>query len=259
MKKKLLLLFITIITLTLVTGCLPKKEKPKLEPTTPFYVTEENLEDFDKIANLVFKVDKESYKTEDMTEEDKASIARQLPDNGFLEVTGTEMTKMFQKYFGKNQTVTFKDIDCGMDHGNKEENTLYIFDKEKDKYVYNEKHPGHGGSASVDINSKIEFNSIEIEKDIYRYYVKVLFFGPMKCQDIGPCSNGKAYKTYKDAKDGTNALTDIDKDYTTEDSTGFPVADLNKVMRDYREQLNEYEFDFVKEGNNFIFKGYTKK
>ncbi len=260
MRKKLLLLLIAVITLTLVTGCLPKKEQAKEETTKPAIITEANLEDFYKVSELVFNKEKDSLTVKDLTEEEKANIARQLPEKGFLEVTGTEMTKEFQKHFGADQTVTLKDIDCEMKHNTPEEQVIYKFNKEKDKYEYNDKHPGHGGNLATDVSAMIEFNSLKIEEGVYHYYAKVLFYGPVTCADIGPCQYGKAYKTYDEAKKDLHTLADIDNEFSVPDPYGGPPSvDLDKVMRTYKDQLNEYEFIFEEEDGNYIFKEYKKK
>lgn len=260
MKKKLLLpLFLSVLTLT---GCslIPTKQVAEVKEKTPIEITSEEMNALQKVSNLVFTLDKESLKTSDLPEEKKAEIARQLQDN-YMQVTGTEMTKEFRKYFGEDQTVTFKNIDCGMDHGNEEENVLYIFDTTQDKYVYNDKHPGHGGGFKNNVNHLMEFEKVSIKDNEYHYYVKVLFYGKFGCPDAGACTYGKAYKNYNDAKNETNAIVEIDNNdkYVTMDyNTEMPVTHMDKVMEDVKSKLDTYEFIFIKENGNLVFQSYQK-
>lgn len=263
MKKKILFVSVLLLTITVLTGCSLTKEKETKEPTLieEAIVTNEEAKTLDKITKIIFNVEKEELKVEDLTEEEKGEIARELTEGRYTETSGKEMTSLFQKYFGEGQTVKFGDIKCFMDHQNENEQTLYYFDKEKDKYVYNESHPGHGGGGVAFIGNKMTFDSLGIVGNEYHYNVKVLYYGEGMCHDIGPCDYGKAYKTYKDAKNGTNPVADIDGNtkYTSTDyMTDLPIVDLDSLIDDYRDKLDTYEFVFVKEKGNLIFKEYHK-
>ena len=258
MKKKLLLpLFLAVLTLT---GCslIPTKQVAEVKQE-PLEVTGEEMSALEKVSKLVFTIEKETFTKEDLTEDQKANIARSLSNN-FLQTTGTEMTKEFQKYFGSDQTVTYNDLGCGMDHGSEEENALYIFDKAQDKYIYNDKHPGHGGGWKDVIDFKMAFEKLTIEDDEYHYAVKVLFYGKYGCPDAGPCTYGKAYKSYNDAKNETNALVEIDNNekYVVGIGTDMAKTNMDQVMTDVKNQLDTYEFVFVREDGNLIFKEYKK-
>jgi len=261
MKKRIALLILFLCTIIVVTGCSLTKSKESKAKEKNVTITYEEMQTMEKISKVIFQQEKESFKVNDMTEEQKSEIARSLAPNGYLDTSGSEMIKIFQKYFGEDQTVSFEDIKCFMKHDSEEEQTLYFFDKEKDKYVYNEKHPGHGGGGMVGVGSTIEYDSVEVKGNTYLYKTKVLFYGKVNCYDIGPCAYGKAYKSYNDAKNETNPLTEIDNNskYVKQSIDGFPETHLELVMQDYKENLDTYTFVFEKTDNDIIFKEYKKE
>ena len=246
-----------IICLILITGCSIIKQNQTPTKNTKTTITFEEMKTMEKVTRVILDDERESLKISDLTDEERGKIAINLVDN-YTETSGTEMTKNFQKYFGENTTVTYKDIPCFMKHDNPEEQTMLIFDKEKDKYVYNDKHPGHGGGGNVSTQTMVELESMEVEGDTYTYNAKVLFYGPFWCHDTGGCEYGKAYKTGKDLKNETNPLVDITKEYTKENYEGLPETDMDKVMEDYKEKLDTYQFIFEKTSKGLIFKEYKK-
>ncbi|MBP5679031.1 MAG: hypothetical protein J6X28_04310 [Bacilli bacterium] len=262
MKKKIFyIVLLGIITLSM-TGCLGGGTTPPAEKLFKTVITANQLDTMEEITGLAFVEEKEELAVSDFTEEKKSEIARFLiKDKALEEVSGSSMTQEFQKYFGEDQTIEFTDVKCNMEHDSEEEQTIYIFDKEKDKYVYNEKHPGHGGGGTNFIGSKIKFESLEVEGNTYQYKVKILFYGNALCYDIGGCEYGKGYKSYKDAKNETNPLLTIDENekyLVTDWDSGFQHSDLEKVMDDYFDQLDTYQFIFYKNGDNLVFKEYKK-
>ncbi len=260
MRKKLLLLMIVLVLIT-VTGCSLKKPEKGPTLTEKVTVTEQDMETIKKVSEVIFNVEKEKLKVDDLTAAEKGQIAVDLAGGYFTDISGTEMTNNFRKYFGDKQEVEYEDIKCFEDHGSEEANIMLTFDKEKDKYVYNDKHPGHGGGGKAFIGSEMSFDSLDIVENEYHYNVKVLFYGTAMCHDIGPCEYGKAYKSYNDAKNETNSLADIDNNtkYTETDyMTDLPIVHLEKVIEDYKDKLDTYEFIFVKENNNLVFKEYKK-
>lgn len=269
MNKKIIKITLLLLVTILLTGCFKLGNKPKnntnnTNNTTTTEVktsvSKDEMETMDKISNLVFNVEKEELKNENLTDEEKSSIARELIDDyRYMEVSGTEMTKNFQKYFGLKQTINFQDIKCFIDHGNEEENIMIRFNKEKDKYEYNENHPGHGGGGSVEVSKKIGYDEVECTNKKCTYKAKVLFYGPVTCHDIGPCEYGKGYKTYKDAKNQTNPIIELNnnKKYI-EEINGFPNVKMDEVFEDVRKELDTYIFVFEKENDNLIFNNYKK-
>jgi hypothetical protein len=152
MKKKIIIFVALLLVVGGLTGCsLPGKKKPKddsktVTPAAPVILSESDLEEIGHLSEVIFEEDKEALKTAEFSEEKKGELARLLvKGKSWDEVTGTELTKLYQDHFGKDQTIEFQDIKCFMDHQNEEEQILYYYDKEQDKYVYNNKHPGHGG------------------------------------------------------------------------------------------------------------------
>ena len=261
--KKILYLLMTILLVVGLTGCsLLNRDKKPTEPTATtqpetIAMTEADLKDLENLSKIAFVEEKESLTPADYTEEQKSEIARRLVSN-YSETTGKEMEKNFQKYFGEGLTVEFQDIKCFMDHHNEEEQTLYYFDKEQDKYVYNDKHPGHGGGGVDFIGTEMVFDSIEIKGNNYIYNMKILFYGPGMCYDTGGCRYGSGYKSYSDSSNQTNALLDIDNSKYMVDFYGPPSLEKDKLMEDYKGQLDTYGFVFERVDGHFVFKEYKK-
>ena len=258
MRKKLLFGLVLLIALV-STGCSLKKDEKRPTLVEKVTVTEQDMETFKKVSEAIFNVEKEELKIKDLTPEENGKIAVEFYGY-FTDTSGTEMTKNFRKYFGEDLKVEYGDIMCPWDHGSKEENIMLYFDKEKDRYVYNDKHPGHGGGGVEFIGNELAFDSLDIVADEYHYKVKALFYGQAMCHDVGPCDYGKAYKNYSDAKNETNSLTEIDNNskYVEKDYNDFPITHLDKVIEDYKDKLDTYEFIFVREKNNLVFKEYKK-
>ena len=260
MRKKILWIVIMTITLLgLTTGCelainTNTNNNVKNEPAK---ITKEQISTMEKISKLAFDTKEESLKIEDMSDELKTNIAKQLVSYT-NETTGTEMINAFQKYFGKNQTIEFTDMKCWIDHGSEDQNTIYFFDKEKDKYVYNEKHPGHGGGGAEFYGNIQGFDNVEVDGDEYHYNAKILFYGIGVCGDIGGCQYGKAYKSYSDAKNGTNPIVDIDNTNKYWEDYDLPKLNEETLLEDNRGSLETYTFVFKIEDGNLIFKEYYK-
>ncbi|MBR3210693.1 MAG: hypothetical protein IKF71_02010 [Bacilli bacterium] len=259
MKKRIIIIPLLLLTGLLLTGCDIGTKKTKVQEVPQVSITAEEMKDLERVSELVFTMENESLKTEDLTEAKKAEIARRLQKD-FTSVSGTKMEEDFKKYFGRDQFVLFDNIPCGMEHENEEENIMLFFDNEQDRYVYNDKHPGHGGGWSDTISFEMSFDNITVIGKEYHYDVKVFFFGKYGCGDVGTCTWGKAYKTYEDAKNGTNPMIDIDnnRDYM-KDTSGPPQADLSIVMEDIRENLDTYEFVYKKVDGYPVFQSYSKK
>ena len=240
-----------------------KKEKKKETKEVVKEITYEEMDTMEKISESVFIVEKESLKTSDLTDEQKLSVTQKILgkkyNSGYTETTGTEMTNIFKKYFGKDQTLKFIGIKCGSDHGSEEENQMLIFDEAQDKYIWNPKHPGHGGGGYF-YGYKMGFDSVKEENGVYKYNVKILFYGKGHSGDTGGTSYGNGYKSYKDCIDGKNMIVQIDNNptYTTY-MDGLPIVDIDTLYKDNRDKLDTYTFNFVKEGDNLVFKDYEKK
>ncbi len=263
MNKKIIRLSLIAVSILLLTGC--KLIKPNTENNnnkktdTKVTISNNEIETMKKVTDVIFNVKKESLKTSDLTDEERGEVARSLITTSLEEVSGVEMTKEYEKYFGTGQKVKFADIPCPiMDHGSEDANIMMKFDADKDKYVYNENHPGHGGGGVEFIGRIMGMDSIEVNGDEYLYNVKILFYGKGICADVGGCNYGKGYKTYKDAENETNALLNIDESTQYWNMYDLPSLKTEELFNDYRDKLDVYTFKFVKENGNIIFKSYEK-
>lgn len=232
----------------------PKEEKEEVIENA----TDAEKAEMEKIAKLVFVESKKSLKAEDLTADQKISIVVQLTDGGY-EAPGEELRNTFKKYFGSSIKLEFPDIRCGMEHESEEQNAMYIFDKGKDKYVYNEKHPGHGGGIVDSYGSYLEGKKATFINKKYTLEAPVIIYGGVSCDDVMGCQNGAAYKTYEDAVNKTNALVILtnNEKYFTGPVDEPPIFEEVKLYNDYKEQLNTVKFEFEKDEDNLIFKSYS--
>ena len=218
-------------------------------------ISNEELELMNKVSDVVFQVEKEALETKDLTDEQKIEIAGNLT-SGYTSSTGTEMNEAFKKYFGNNQSLKFVDIKCDNDHGSEEANIMMKYDANQDKYVYNDNHPGHGGYGDF-IGKKMVLDSIEKTEKGYNLVAKVLFYEGT-IHDTGPTDYKSAYKSYVDAKEQKNELVKIyGNDNYKISWYEVPTYDIDKVLEDYKNQLDTYTFIFVKEDGRLIFNSYS--
>ncbi|MBR2828269.1 MAG: hypothetical protein IKE70_03460 [Bacilli bacterium] len=265
MKKIFLKGSIVLLGILVLTGCnlgkneTKKKEETEEKKTTQVSIHYKDIETMEKISKLVFEVEKESLKESEFTEDKKSTLARILITKNLEEVKGSELLSNYETYFGKGKKIDFQNVKCNMDHGSEEAKLIYFFDKEKDQYVYNEKHPGHGGGGETFIGSLISLENLTVKEDDYIYEAKILFYGKAICGDIGGCQYGKGYKSYEYAKNENNVLIDIDNSKNYWNQYELPTLREEKLMEDFRNELDTYEFHFEKEDNHLIFKRYNKK
>ena len=220
--------------------------------------TDIEKQEMEKIAKLVFVESKKNLKAEDLTADQKINIALQLTDGGY-EASGEDLRNNFKKYFGSDIKLEFPNIKCGMEHESEDQNYMYIFDKEKDKYVYNEKHPGHGGGTANSYSSYLEGKTATVTSNKYVLEAPVIIYGGVYCDDVSGCHYEAAYKTYDDAKNKTNALVDLTKNetYWTGPENEPQKFEEKKLYDDYKDKLNSVKFVFEKDGDNLIFKSYS--
>lgn len=260
MKKRLIGIFILLGIVGLCGGCFDKVEDKSNNSNTKkekVIIDYKDIKTLENLVNIAFINEKEKLKVEDYTDEQKIDIANRLVGKTYQDTTGTELINEFKKHFGSDQ-LKFIDIKCNIDHGSDEENIMYKYDSNQDKYIYNDNHPGHGGSGAT-IGSLFSFDSIEKTKDGYKMNTGVLFYDGDGF-DTGPFGYGNAYKSYNDAKDKKNALVKIEGNekyqvYNDE----IPTYDMDKVLDDYKEQLDIYTFTFDVIDGNIVFKKYSKK
>lgn len=247
--------------------CVDENKTDKIEKTEPT-ISYQDLRIMESISEYVFEVDKDNLKVSDITGEQKIHLVTTIgwllegKEGGSAPnlFTGEELTNIFHKYFGKNEKLEFVDIKCKMNHNSEEENVIYRYDEGQGKYVYNDLHPGHGGGGNA-YQSYMDLEKIEITNNGYQYQTKVVFYDGGSTGDTGRYLFDNAYKTYQDATAHQNAVSSIkgNTKYVTENYMGETVFQEEKLFQDIRNQLNTYTFEFEKEGDHLIFKGYSKK
>ena len=263
MKKRLFGIVVLFGLVIICGGCFnqnKEKEEVSSQSIENTVISYDDIKTMEKLVDVTFVEEKDSLKVDDLTDEQKVFIVSELIGKGYTETTGTEMTNEFKKYFGKDQSIKFVDIKCGLeDHGSEEANIMLKFDTSQDKYVYNDKHPGHGGGSGQAIFSKAAYKSIEKTEKGYKMDVGVLFYDGIS-YDTGPFNYGNAYKSYSDAKDN-NVLVKIDgnDNYKEMDMDGITTYDIDKVLEDYKDKLDVYTFNFETVDGNIIFTSYSKK
>ncbi len=263
MKKVLVKGSLIVLGIVLLTGCnLTKNKEKEVVKDTSYEVTlnHQEIETMETVSNIVFEVEKDKLKETEFSEDKKSYLARSLVAGSPEEHTGKELLETYQNYFGKDKVIDFQDIKCTtMQHDSEAEQVIYHYDKGTDKYVYNEKHPGHGGGKSDFIGSYMVLDNIKVTDKEYIYEVKILFYGKASVGDVGGMSYGKGYGSYDNAINGNSVILDIDNSRQYWFESDIPYLNMNKLMEDYRDKLDTYEFHFEKEGDHLIFKSYNRQ
>ena len=227
-----------------------EKDNEKKEETT-IELSRDELNLMQSTAEMIFKEEKESLNISMLTNYEKLMMVFDFNK------TGKEMQEDFQKRFGKNNSITFEDIKCLKDSNAIE----YNYDSSADKYVNNPNHMGHGGGwINARIISNIYYDKVKKEGEKLYYYTRVLFMDNVRCFDTGPCNFNKAYGSYSDAKNGANALLDINNDtkyQVTRDGAVFS-PEYDAIYDDFSNKLSSYVFEFEKENGNLVFNNYKK-
>ena len=266
MKKVLTILIFMIVVGIGVGGVFfiwnQKEEKPSGgNEQVDFAITvdSDEMAIINKVIDVVFTGAKDDLEISDLTDQEKIGITLALMNANYEETTGTEIKEAFHKYFGANQDLELVDIICTIEsaiHPTAESAILYKYDKESDKYVFNQDHPGHG-----------------VYNDYYTYYMntdgitkttngtivydaKLLIDRHWYSADATEPSGSAVYKTYQDAKDKTNALDEF-----SDTGKSDPVSPqlLKRLFIEKRDELTTYSFKFKESNGNLIFVSYEKK
>lgn len=157
-----------------------------------------------------------------------------------------EITK---KYFDKE--VKGEDIPCN----ECEDINLYLYDKDKKTFKYNEMHGGHGSDGRYNPNVLNRIVSIENKENEYTVRVKKAFC--IMTGDTGYCT--RYYNSYDGAINKKDYLFDIEVDNSDDFMDAidhyYPEVEFNKISND---KLNTYTYVFEKNGDNdFILKSYS--
>lgn len=125
-----------------------------------------------------------------------------------------------------------------------------IFDENKDAFIFNEEHGGHGGIGLEIIN---RITDIKKENDIYTVTVYKMF------SEYTQFFYERYYKSIEDVKSETNEIYTLKITPDLEGETSIPqVEDMNKVINSMDlNKLTKYTYELKKENNNFVLVSYN--
>lgn len=212
-----------------------------------------------KVTDAVFIGEKDNLKISDLTDQQKIGLTLSLMNVNYEETTGTEIKEAFHKYFGADQDLKLVDIICTVEsaiHPTPESAVIYKYDKESDKYVFNQDHPGHGAYSDYYTYYMNTDGVTKTTSGTIIYEVKLLIDRHWYSADVTEPSGSAVYKTYQDAKDRKNPLEEF-----SDTGKGDPVSPqmLKKLFIEKRDELTTYSFKFKESNGNLIFVSYEKK
>ena len=153
--------------------------------------------------------------------------------------TGNDVEKIIKDNFGNSVSVTNKDIMCSIDN-----NPFYTYDATSNTYTkatnYNH---GHDGPGFMETNNYFESSNIKDEK-IVTINAKIMYLG-YRSSTWGPTY--EVFKTYDDAKKGTNAVYKDEKEEPIDFNDGFyqSIKDKLPTTTYTFEKNSEGYFDLV--------------
>ncbi len=271
---KVLVIILSLIVVGLITFiCLDKlvfsksnkedkKEEVQEKEIEDKEITVVEISEMKHLSEVIFK-DVDELEFEDLKNQEKLNMAIELVGKPIDEVKGQELIDAVHKYFGEDATLELEDIDCFEDHGG-DGDELYLYSESKDRFVYNDKHPGHGGGGFTGLMTF--FDSVKYNDDEYHFIIG-MYYSNTACDDICPPhfkTNGKIYKTYEDFKAGGNYILDAAKDkslymYGSEYDDYYGneyIYDWEKIYEKVRDDVKKYDFTFKKVNGSFVFVNY---
>lgn len=223
-----------------------KKEETPID-TTDY---EQLLDKINKMSTLEYL--NKNFSVNDLSNLEMLNFALNFIDERYdKEFSIDKINEVTKKYFGKE--VTGEDVPCEECVDVK----LFLYDKDKKVFKYNDEHGGHGISGIHKPNIINRIVQIKNDGNKYTVLVKKAF-----CVMRGHTGYCTAYhKSYDDALDGNNTLFDIklEENEALDEAIEYyhPEAEFNKISND---TLNTYTYTFEKNDNNeFIFSSYTFK
>lgn len=157
-------------------------------------------------------------------------------------------TKLFDEYYKNafNTSIYWnkEDIDCTCDK------KLFLYDKEKEKYVYNEQHLGHGVFSINPYYKKV----LEVLKKNETYVIKMSYiWGYFD----GLSTTNTGYPTHNDVLNNTNKLFEIDiPEEDVNDINYYALKEIENNYDNYKDKLHTYVYTFEKVDNNYLLSSF---
>jgi len=151
---------------------------------------------------------------------------------------------LIDEYFNNTfKTIIYWDktnihCECGKD--------IFLYDISQNKYVYNDKHLGHGAFVVDNYYSKI----IDVKKKNNKYVVTMIKLWVGYDSLFEPIRVG--YSNYMDALYNENPLFEIEFEYENDKSEiYYAVNELEDNLEKYQSQMSKYIYTFEKEENSY--------
>lgn len=205
----------------------------------------------DKPLYLIAKLERDIINFNlDLTNTEKVDLAYNLVSNKeYIYDNGINIRQIdskFQDIFKDTITFDKDNIICSCDE------VLFIYNNEEDKYIYNEKHLGHGTSPKEDnYYSKI----IDVKSNEKKYIVTMvnLWYMPSTYYDEYV---EYAYGSYSDALNNTNPLFQLNEGNGTYMNT---IKELEDNYDKYKDHMKKYIYTLEKEEDNYLLISFQYK
>lgn len=190
----------------------------------------------------------------DLTNQEKLNIAiKGIVTDGSIMYEGGLATSLIDEYFIK----VFKDkinyskdaVECWC------KTPIYVYDKDKDVYIYNEDHGGHGSPFVENYFTRIL--SIKSYNNIYKVEAVHLWaYYP----DMGPATYDVAYDTHNNALNQENPLFTLNIENPDEDNyQRFLLEEINNNFAKYKDKMAIYTYTFEKIDNDYKLTNFEFK
>lgn len=252
-KGKNVIVWILAIVLAVAAGIVigmgfNKKEKEKSKIPEPVSIDEHKIEDaIDKF--MYFEYRGEDINVSDLTNEDLILfVARNTEGIYGKGVALKDAQEMTEKYLGRK-------VEIGQTICPEDSLPYFIFDKDTNKFVYNEDHPGHGGGFGLETinrirNIKVEGDEITVIVDkIFSEFIPDTGYNVFYYYDFDSMINGD-----EDMIAFVNATdVDIHEIFGDDEVMLRHNNDRNKIDFD---KASKYEYKFKIVDDNYVLVSY---
>lgn len=206
-----------------------------------------------KITNIS-SLEKNISNFNDLTNQEKLDIAiKGTITDGSIMYEGGLSTSLIDEYFAKvfkDKIIYSKDaIDCWCG------TPIYVYDKDKDIYMYNVNHGGHGNPFVESYFTRVI--SVKNYDDFYKVEaVHLWYYSP----DMGPATYDVAYDTYKNAFNANNPLFTLNIISPDENNyQKYLLDEINNNFDKYKDKMAVYTYTFEKVDNDYKLASFEFK
>lgn len=230
----------------------PEKEEDKKE-SIYIKITDENvINELENTINnnmlyLLLSYDKGIDNTNAIEESKKMELAIKSVikdiEDPYIEGINIDLIEIYFKNTFKTTMYWDKDnviCECG--------ENLYLYDKDNNKYIYNNEHLGHGMIEVLPYYSKV----IDAKKKNDTYVITLSYVWNMYSEVYGYTKTG--YVSFNDALSNTNTLFDIEvpEEITDDNIDRYAISEIENNYELYKDKLHKVTYVFEKNNDKFL-------